>query len=60
MREFRTSGSVGAPASNRWGDPTTPILGDHKIPRNYFACQTRRLELLSRFREASEQVFICF
>ena len=23
MREFRTSGSVGAPASNRWGDPTT-------------------------------------
>ncbi len=24
MREFRTSGSVGAPASNRWGDPTSP------------------------------------
>ncbi len=26
MREFRTSGSVGAPASNRRGDPTTPFL----------------------------------
>jgi len=60
MREFRTSGSVGAPASDRRGDPTTPKLSNDKIPWNLFGHQARNLELLSRLREASERVFMCF
>ncbi len=35
MREFRTSGSVGAPASNRRGDPTTRYYDDRKIRANF-------------------------
>ncbi len=33
MREFRTSGSVGAPASNRRGDPTTLFWMPLKKPK---------------------------
>ncbi len=36
MREIRTSGSVGARARNRRGDPTTPKLSNDKNPWNLF------------------------